>query len=79
MKFLTFLNVCQPKTQLIKIHNSLDSSRSHGRMLEIKKTGGSRELLLPGNDFQTSSTANYPKKHADLGSLETNQRHETQA
>ena len=44
-----------------------------------KKIGGSRELLLPGNDFQTSSTANYPKKQAGLGSLETNQRHETQA
>ena len=39
----------------------IDSSRSYKRLLKNKKTGGSRELFLPENDFQTSSTANFPK------------------
>ena len=50
------------QSQLIKIHNVLDSSRPYGRLLENKKSGGSRELFLPENDFQTSSTVNFPKK-----------------
>ena len=54
-KFFAFLNMYLSKTQLIKIHNSLDSSKPYGRLLENQKTGGSRELLLPENDFQTSS------------------------
>ena len=43
-----------------------------------KKTGGSREVFLPENDFQTSFTVNFPKKHPDFEGLETNQRHENQ-
>ena len=39
----------------------IDSSRSYKRLLKNKTTGGSRELFLPENDFQTSSTANFPK------------------
>ena len=50
--------------------------RSYGRLLENQKTGGSRKLLLPKNDFQTSSTKNVPKKYSGFGGLETNQRHE---
>ena len=46
--------------------------------LENQKTGGSRELLLPENDFQTSSAVNFQKKHPDFGGLETNWRHEIQ-
>ena len=36
-KFFTLLNAYQPKTQLIKVLKSLDSSRSYGRLLENKK------------------------------------------
>ena len=39
----------------------IDSSRPHKRLLQNQKRGGSRELFLPGNDFQTSSTVNIPK------------------
>ena len=63
---------------LIKIHNSLDSSRPYGRPLEIQKTSGSRELFLPENDCRTTSTKNFPKKHPDFGGLETDQKHEIQ-
>ena len=34
-------------------------------------------LFLPKNDFQTSSTVNFQKKHLDFGGLEINRRHET--
>ena len=73
-----FLNAYYPKTQLIKIYNFLDSSRPYGRLLENPKTRGCRELFLPENDFQTSSTQIFPKKHLHFGGLETNQRHEIQ-
>ena len=53
-----------------KIHNSLDSSRPYGRLLENQKTGGSRELFLPENYFQASSTKVFPKKHLDFGGLD---------
>ena len=43
---------------------------------KIKKTGGFRELVLPGNDFKTCSTVNFPKKHPNFGGVETN--HEIQ-
>ena len=43
-----------------------------------KQTEGSRELFLPGNDFQTGFAVNFPKKHPDFGGLETNRRHEIQ-
>ena len=75
-KFLAFLNVYYPKTHLIKAFNSLDSSRSNGRLSQNPKTRGFRELFLPENDFKTCSTVNFPKKHPDFGGLETNQRHE---
>ena len=54
------------------------SSRSYGRLLENQKEGGSRDIFLPENDFQTSSVINFQEKHPDFGSLETNQRHEIQ-
>ena len=47
---------------LLMSTNSLDSSRSYERLLENQKTGGSRELFLPENNFQTSSTVSFPKK-----------------
>ena len=77
-EFLAFLNVYYLKTHLIKALYSLDSSRSYGRLLENPKTGASRELFLLESDFKTSSTVNFPKKTSRLGSLETNQRCETQ-
>ena len=55
------LNVYYPKTYLIKVFNSLDSSRPYERLLENHKTGGSRELFVPENCFQTSSTKHFPK------------------
>ena len=60
--FFAFLNAYYPKTHLIKSHNSLNSSRSYGRLLENQKTGGSRKLFPSENDFQTSSAVNFPKK-----------------
>ena len=49
-KFIVFLNAHYSKTHLIKALNSLDSSRTYGRLLENEKTG-SREIFLPENDF----------------------------
>ena len=49
--FFAFLNNYQTKTKLIKIHNS-------------QKTGDSRELFLPENDFQTCSAVNSPKQYS---------------
>ena len=46
-KIFDILECLITKTKLIKIHNSLDSSRPYGRLLENPKTWGSRELLLP--------------------------------
>ena len=40
------------------------------------KTGSFRELFLPENNFKTSSTVNFPRKHLHFGGLETNQRQE---
>ena len=74
-KFLIILNFCYPKSRVVKALCSLDSSRSYGRLLENPKTRGSRDFLLSENDFKTSSTVNFPKKHPDFGGLETNQRH----
>ena len=37
--FFAFLNPYEPKPQLIKIHNSLDSSGSYGKLCIIKKQG----------------------------------------
>ena len=77
-KLTVFLNAHYSKTHLLKALNSLDSSRTYGRLSENQKTGGSRVLFLHENDFQTSSTNNYLKNHLDFGELETNQRHEIQ-
>ena len=74
-KYFAFLNAYYPKTHLIKSRNSLDSSRSYGGLSENQKTGSSKELFLPENDFQTSSTKFFSKKHPDFGGLETKQRH----
>ena len=56
MKFLAFLNAYKLEAQLIRIHNSLHSSRPYWRMLENPKTWGSREIFLHGNYFKTYST-----------------------
>ena len=61
LNFLVFLNAYLPKTHLIKIHNSLDSSRPYGRLSESSKTWGFIELFLPENDFKTCSAANSAK------------------
>ena len=45
---------------------------------KIKKKGGPRDLFLPENDFQNSSTKKFPKKRPNFEGLETNQRHEIQ-
>ena len=50
-KLTVFLNAHYSKTHLLKALNSLDSSRTYGRLSENQKTGGSRELFLPENDF----------------------------
>ena len=76
-KFLEFLNAYYPKTQLNKALNSIDSSGPYGRLLVNPKTGASRELFLPENDFKTSSAVSFPRKHPDFGGLETNERHKT--
>ena len=39
-------------------------------MLENQKIGGSKELFLPEDDFQNSSTENLSKKHASFGGLD---------
>ena len=60
-KFFAYLNDYEPQAQLIKIHNSLDSSRPYRRLLENQKTRGSREFFLPENDFQTIFAVNFLK------------------
>ena len=45
----------------------------------MEEQGLSIELLLAANDFKTSSTVNFPKKHPVFGDFERNQRHEPQA
>ena len=77
-KVFAFLNASYPKIHLIQSLNSLDSSRPYGRLLENQKTRGSKKLFLPKNDFQSSFTKNFPKKHSDIGGLKTNRRHEIQ-
>ena len=51
-----------PKPNQSRLLNSLDSSRSHGKLLENPKPGVPAELFLPENDFKTSSTVNFSKK-----------------
>ena len=58
---MAFFNAYLPKTQLIKIDNSLDSSRPYESLLENPKTWDSRELFLSENDFKSCSTVNYRK------------------
>ena len=77
-KFFAFLNASYSKTHLIQSPKSHDSSRPYIRLLENQKTGGYKELFLPKNDFQNSSTKIFAKKHPDCGGLETNRRHEIQ-
>ena len=57
--FFAVLNAYKPKTQLIKAHNFIESSRSYGS--PNPKNKGFRELFLSENDFKTSSTVNFPK------------------
>ena len=40
------------------------------KLLENKKTGSSKELFLPGNDFRNMSTENISKKHPNFEDLE---------
>ena len=61
-KFFAFLNAYYLKTHLIKALNSLDSSRPYKQLLKIQKTGRSRKLFMPENDFQTSFTVNFSRK-----------------
>ena len=77
-KFFSLLNICYPKTHLIKALYSLDSSRSCGRLVENPETGVSRDLFMAESDFKTNFPVNFPKKYPDFEGLETNQRHETQ-
>ena len=63
-----FSNAYYPKTQLIKVLSSLDSSRPDGRVKT--KIWGSRVLFLHENYFKTCSVAIFPKIHSDFGSLE---------
>ena len=42
----------KPKTQAIKIFNSLDPIKYYERLLENPKTGNSRKLFLSENDFK---------------------------
>ena len=62
----------------MKALNSLDPSRSFGRLLENPKPGASMELFLPENGFKTSSTVNFSKKRQDFGDPETSQGYEPQ-
>ena len=61
-KLFLYLNAYYSKTHQIKALNSLDESISNERLSQNPKTGGFRELILPGNDFKTCSAVNYPKK-----------------
>ena len=79
MKFFAFLNACYPKTHLTKALNSLGSFRPYGELLENQEEGGSRELFLPENDFQTSFTKNFLKKNPFFGCLGTKRRYKIQA
>ena len=56
LNFFAFLNVYKSKTQLIKIHNSLNSSRRYGRLFENKK----KERL--GNYFCLKMISKFSKK-----------------
>ena len=50
------MNPYLPKTQLIKILNFLGSFKLYGRLLVNLKTGDSRKIFLPENDFKICST-----------------------
>ena len=56
-----FLNAYYSNIHLIQSLTSLGSLRPYRRLLENKKTGGSKELFLPENDFQNSPTNNFLK------------------
>ena len=57
--FFAFLNdYYYRQTQLIKALNSRDSARPNERLSQNPKTGGLRELVLPGH----ASTVKFPKK-----------------
>ena len=77
-KIFCIFNAYSSKTHQIKSLNSLDTSRSYKKLLENQKTGGSRDLFLPENYFQASSTKNFSKNYPDFAGLETNPRHEIQ-
>ena len=51
--FFAFLNTYKPKTQLISALNSIDSSRTYGRLSQNPITSGFRESFLHENDFKT--------------------------
>ena len=55
--------------KLMKVHNSLNFSRPYGKLLNIEspKTGGSKELFPPENDFKTSTAVNFPKNKSRFG------------
>ena len=56
--FFAFLNdYYYRQTHLIKALNSRDSARPIERLSQNPKTGGFRELVLPGN----ASTVTFPK------------------
>ena len=56
-----FFEYLLTQTQLTKIHNSLDFSRSYGRLSENPKRWGSKELFLPESNFKTCSSVNSTK------------------
>ena len=57
---------------------ALSSLDSYGKLLKNQEKGGSRELFLPENIFQTSSTKIFLKRHSFFGGLGTKRRHEIQ-
>ena len=53
-KFFAFSKAYYKKTTLLILQDHIEDYQ------KIKSTGSSRELFLPENDFQTSSTVNFP-------------------
>ena len=45
-KFFAFVKAYKPKAELIKIHNSVDSCRPYGRLLENQKTVGNSDVNI---------------------------------
>ena len=62
-KFLAFLNVYYPKTHLIKVLNSLDSSWPKTRLSQNPKTGGIRVLVSAWKWFQNLLHSKLSRKH----------------